>query len=86
MDVKYFWAHLHKSFVAQNVRHKIGTVDAINHSDILTQQINWGVVVARWLPWSSKPVAGCAEQAAVGSTPIHSRKKTSARQALVFYF
>ena len=32
-----------------------------------------GVVVSWWMPWSSKPVAGCAEQAAVGSTPIHSR-------------
>lgn len=32
-----------------------------------------GVVVSRWAPQSSKLVAGCAEQAAVGSTPIHSR-------------
>ncbi len=32
-----------------------------------------GVVGAWWLPRSSKPVAGRAERAAVGSTPIHSR-------------
>lgn len=32
-----------------------------------------GVVGARWPPWSSKSVAGRAERAAVGSTPIHSR-------------
>ena len=32
-----------------------------------------GVVVARWLPRSSKPSAGRAERAAVGSTPIHPR-------------
>jgi hypothetical protein len=30
-------------------------------------------VVARWLPRSSKPSAGRAERAAVGSTPIHPR-------------
>ncbi len=33
-----------------------------------------GVVVSRWMPRSSKPVAGRAERAAVGSTPIHSRQ------------
>ena len=33
-----------------------------------------GVVVSRWMPQSSTLVAGCAEQAAVGSTPIHSRQ------------
>jgi hypothetical protein len=32
-----------------------------------------GVVVSRWMPRSSKPVAGRAERAVVGSTPIHSR-------------
>ena len=32
-----------------------------------------GVVVPRWVPRSSKSVAGRAERAAVGSTPIHSR-------------
>ncbi len=32
-----------------------------------------GVAVSWWMPRSSKPAAGCAEQAAVGSTPIHSR-------------
>jgi len=31
------------------------------------------MVGARWPPWSSKPVAGRAERAAVGSTPIHPR-------------
>jgi len=36
---------------------------------------NVGVVGARWLPRSSKPVAGRAERAAVGSTPIHSRQQ-----------
>ena len=29
--------------------------------------------MSRWAPWSSKSVAGRAERAAVGSTPIHSR-------------
>jgi len=29
--------------------------------------------VFRWMPQSSKLVAGRAERAAVGSTPIHSR-------------
>ena len=33
-----------------------------------------GVVVSRWMPRSSKSVAGRAERAAVGSTPIHSRQ------------
>ena len=32
-----------------------------------------GVDVSRWMPRSSKPVSGCAEQALVGSTPMHSR-------------
>ena len=32
-----------------------------------------GVVVSRWMPQSSKLVIGCAEQAMVGSTPMHSR-------------
>src|SRR5512139_4067331 len=32
-----------------------------------------GVVVARWPPRSSKSLAGRAERAAVGSTPIHPR-------------
>lgn len=35
--------------------------------------LNVGVIVSRWAPRSSKPVAGRAERAAVGSTPIHSR-------------
>ena len=34
---------------------------------------SWAYSPARWLPRSSKPVAGCPAQAAVGSTPIHSR-------------
>lgn len=34
-----------------------------------------GVDVSRWMPRSSKPAAGCAEQAAMGSTPIYSRSK-----------
>ena len=33
-----------------------------------------GVDVSRWMPRSSKPVSGCAEQALVGSTPMHSRQ------------
>ena len=32
-----------------------------------------GVDVSRWMPQSSKLVIGCAEQAMVGSTPMHSR-------------
>ena len=35
-----------------------------------------GVVVSRWMPRSSKSVAGRPERAAVGSTPIHSRLKS----------
>ena len=34
-----------------------------------------------WAPWSSKSVAGRAERAAVGSTPIHSRLPLSALPA-----
>ncbi len=34
-----------------------------------------GVDVSRWMPRSSKSVIGCAEQAMVGSTPMHSRNK-----------
>ena len=45
--------------------------------EISQKQVNFyvGVVVSRWMPQSSKLVAGCAEQAAVGSTPIHSRQR-----------
>ena len=32
-----------------------------------------GVDVSRWMPQSSTLVIGCAEQAMVGSTPMHSR-------------
>jgi hypothetical protein len=39
-----------------------------------------GVIVSRWAPQSSKLVAGCAEQAAVGSTPIHSRLRLEIRE------
>ena len=39
--------------------------------------------VSRWMPRSSKPVAGCAEQAAVGSTPIHSRPGAGKGERLV---
>ncbi len=44
-----------------------------------------GVVVPRWVPWSSKPVAGRAERAAVGSTPILSRHRNNA-DASTFMF
>ncbi len=48
-----------------------------NRANCAILTMNLGVVGARWLPRSSKPVAGRAERAAVGSTPIHSRQHRS---------
>lgn len=45
----------------------------VTHFNRSALNLHVGVIVSRWAPQSSKLVAGCAEQAAVGSTPIHSR-------------
>ena len=79
------WGHLHFQCSAlptelsrRRSRHPSKIVEILSKgwADVkFAVNLSVGVVVSRWMPQSSKLVAGCAEQAAVGSTPIHSRLK-----------